>query len=575
MSHASDDPRGAGSRGTSRRRFLQLALGSSGLVLLAACQRNETPTSATTSATPSAKTAATTAPATAVPKSAPPAAAAATPVAAAATPTADRPVRGGTLTIGSRGEVEGLDPHKIAGGGVRVPAQAIYSLPTRVDVRGNLRGDLLEGWESSDAQNYVLRLRKGIKFQDGSELNAEGLKFNFERVKDPATGGIFASEMQGIESIEVVDVSTARVRLKEADAAFPARLADAGGWIVSPTAVKTWGDAFATAHPVGSGPFEFVEWMKDDHLTVKRFEGYWEKDESGQVLPYLDRIIFKPMTDLTVALAGVRAGNLDIIERILPSDLAKVKADPNLTYVEGPGTREVLWFNNSKPPFNNKALRQAVSWAIDRQAIHEAIFFNTGSIGQYVLPPESWAFDSSGKFYDRDPGQVKQKLTEAGQPNGFKFTTLCNNVTTDLLLAQAIKGQLAEVGIETEIVPIETNVNATRRGNGDYEASLSGLSTAVDPDLAMYKYLRTGQGINRSRYSNPKVDELLDKARGVTDQQARKEFYHQAQALILEDAPLAYLHMDADIKVMNKRVQGYLPSGDTYIQGLGRLWLKP
>jgi len=329
--------------------------------------------------------------------------------------------------------------------------------------------------------------------------------------------------------------------------------------------VKKWGEDFAT-HPVGTGPFEFVEWVKDDHLTLKRFENYWEKDAQGQQLPYLDGVTFKPLSDLTVMLTGLRTGSLDIIEAILPSDLATVRADSNLRVVEGPGNLQVVWFNNSKPPFDNKALRQAISSGIDRDGIEKALYFGTGTPGAYLLPPGNWALNPQGSFYTFDAAGAKAKLAEGGQPNGFTFQALVNNVTNDLQLAQAVQGQLAAFGVRMDIVPLESQVNADRRLSGDFIASFSNLTPTTDPDQYIYSYVRTGQGVNRARYSNPNVDALLDKARQSTDQATRKAAYVEAQQLILDDAPLMYTHLDADLKGVRARVQGMTPSIDGFVR---------
>lgn len=482
------------------------------------------------------------------------------------------PVRGGVINIGVRREAGELDIHKPTIGTTRQYARALYNALFAIDVKGQVTGELVDNWETPDSKTYTLKLRKGVKFHDGTDFNAESVKLNIERILDPATKAFYRSELNGVASVEVVDEYTVRLRLKAPDATLPGRLSDSAGWIVSPAAVKKWGDQFAT-HPVGTGPFELVEWVKDDHLTLKRFEGYWEKDEQGNQLPYLDGVFFRPIPDATVMLTSLRTGNLDLIESILPSDLATVKSDQNLAVVEGPGSLQVLWLNNEKPPFNNKALRQAVAWAIDQDGIQKAVYYGTGSPGKYLLPPDSWAFDSKGKFYSRDVAKVKEKLAEGGQPSGLKFTALVNNLTVDLQYSQAIKGQLAEVGIDMEIQPLVSTVNADRRLSGDFQGSFSNLTAAGDPDGSISRYVRTGAGVNRVRYSNTKVDGLLDKALEVTSQKERQTLYYQIQEMVLEDSPLVFIHHDSNLQTMNKKVQGFEPSADAFIR-LPRLWLK-
>jgi peptide/nickel transport system substrate-binding protein len=539
------------------------------LVGLVASACTATPTASPPQAAPTAGAAATTAPAAPAPATTAPAAAKPTsPPAAtapAATPPAAAPARGGQITIAVRREAGELDIHKPSIGTTRQYARALYNALFAVSVDGTVSGELVERWDTPDPRTYILHLRPGVTFHDGTPFNADAVKFNFDRIRDPAEKAFYRTQLDGIDAYEVVDPLTVKLSLAAPDGTLPARLSDGAGWMVSPAGVQKWGADFAT-HPVGTGPFEFVEWVKDDHLTLKRFDNYWEKDAQGQQLPYLDGLTFKPLTDLTVMLTGLRTGSLDIIEAILPSDLATVRADPNLRVVEGPGNLQVLWLNNSKPPFDTKALRQAVSWGFDRDGIEKALYFGTGTPGQYLLPPGNWAFNPQGSFYNLDVAQAKAKLAEGGQPNGFSFQALANNVTNDLQLAQAVQGQLANLGIKMDIVPLESAVNADRRLSGDFQASFSNLTPTTDPDQYMYSYVRTGQGVNRARYSNPKVDDLLDRARQSTDQAVRKALYVEAQQYILDDAPMAYTHLDADLKGVRSRVVGMAPSIDGFVR---------
>jgi peptide/nickel transport system substrate-binding protein len=482
----------------------------------------------------------------------------------------DKPKYGGTLTIGVRREAGELDIHKPSVGTTRQYARALYNALFRADLKGNITGELVDTWETPDPKTYVLHLRKGVKFHDGTDFNAEAVKFNFDRILAPATAAFYRTQLVGITTT-VVDEFTVKLTLATPDSTLPARLSDAAGWIVSPAGVQKWGADFAT-HPVGTGPFEFVEWVKDDHLTVKRFKDYWETDKDGNKLPYLDQLIFKPNTDVTVLFTSLRAGQMDIIETIQASDLPIAKADPGLAINEGPGNTVISWFNLVKPPFNNKALRQAVSYAIDYQGIHEGLSRGTGSPGQYFVDSNSWAYDPSGKFYKLDQTAAKTKLTEAGFPTGFSFTMLVNTVSSEVQLAEAIQGQLAQVGIKMTIQQNESSVNAARRASGDFESSLSPLPPQPDPDQRTYSNVVTGQGVNRGKYSNPQVDSLLNAARATTDQAQRADAYKKVQAIILDDAPVAFLHQDAALQPYRKRVKGVAPSVDAYIRVQG-LWV--
>lgn len=486
--------------------------------------------------------------------------------------TDDKPRYGGSLTIGVRREAGELDIHKPSVGTTRQYARALYNALFRVDVKGTVTGELVDTWETPDPTTYVFKLRQGITFHDGTPFDAEAVKFNLDRIKDPANGAFYRTQLDGIEKIEVVDPATVRLTLTAPDSTLPARLSDAAGWIVSPAAVQKWGDDFAT-HPVGTGPFEFVEWVKDDHLKLKRFANYWESDADGNKLPYLDELVFRPNTDVTVLFAALRSGEMDILETMQANDLAIAQEDANLEVNQGVGNTVISWFNLVKPPFDNKALRQAVSLAIDYEGIHEALYRGTGSPGQYFIDSTSWAFDPKGTFYTHDPAAAKAKLAEAGSPSGFTFTLLVNTVSSEVLLAEAMQAQLAEVGITMNIQQNESSVNAARRASGDFEASLSPLPPQPDPDQRTYSNLVTGQGVNRGKYSNPEVDRLLNAARASADQAARAAAYREAQAIVLDDAPVAFIHQDAALQPYRTRVHGFTPSIDTYIRVQG-LWVS-
>ena len=230
-------------------------------------------------------------------------------------------------------------------------------------------------------------------------------------------------------------------------------------------------------------------------------------------------------------------------------------------------------FNNRVPPFDDVHLRRAVSWALDRESIHKAIFFNLGSPKAYLSPPDHWAFNPNGPLYALDLAKSKAELAAANKANGFKFTLHVNNITIDTQLGQVIKAQLATAGIEVDLVTLEGPVAAARRISGDYEASMSQQPPAADPDQDVGLSARSTGTSNSMGYNNPKVDALLDQARAAIKQEERAPLYFQIQQILFDDAPSAYVHRDADLKVLRADVQGYPTPFDGYIR-VPRLWRK-
>jgi peptide/nickel transport system substrate-binding protein len=481
---------------------------------------------------------------------------------------AQEPQPGGALRVGLQGDFTTLDPHMSTSAVDRDVYYQLYNTLVALDPKLNIVPELAESWEQPDPLAYVFRLRKGVKFHDGTDFNADVVRWNVERMVDPATGSIRRSELGNIKSVDVLDSHTVRVNLKEPDAALLATLTDRAGVMVSRAAVERHGKDFAR-NPVGTGPFQFVEWVKDDHLTVKRFPGYWKKG-----FPHLDEIVYKPIPDHTVKLTALRTGALDLIDELPPKDVAPLKSNPKLRVIEtsGLGYRR-MELNTTRPPFNAKALRQAVAWAVNREAIHRAVFFALGAPAQGPIPPRSWAHEALAGYGNApDPAKVKQKLTEGGQPGGFKFTLSIVNTPVAQKQAQIIQENLKRVGIDMEIALLEIGAWIEKRKAGQFDAAESLWSGRPDPDGNMFSHLTTGGANNWGKYSNPKVDDLLHLARSSSNQAERKRFYTEAVQLLIDDSPLVFLHHDAWTKAWDERVHGYVEIPDGRMR-LERVWL--
>ncbi len=287
-------------------------------------------------------------------------------------PAVEKPQRGGTLVYAIRGEAGELDPAQVTTGMTMFYGQFMFNTLLEIDSAGQVRPGLAESWSYPDPKTLVLNLRKGVKFHDGTDFNAEAVKFNIGRmIGNPATDPYQAGPQYGrtlladVKSVDVIDNYTVKFNLGTPQAALLGNLTiNAAAAMFSPTAVKKW-DKDTVNHPVGTGPFEFVEWVKGDHLTVKRFDGYWRKDEYGDQLPYLDGVIVKPIPDTSVALTNLRTGNVDMINELEPAQIPLLEADKNLKTAQWGGNALYVMLKNALPPFENKALRQAVAWAID------------------------------------------------------------------------------------------------------------------------------------------------------------------------------------------------------------------
>ncbi|HET9014535.1 MAG TPA: ABC transporter substrate-binding protein [Thermomicrobiaceae bacterium] len=555
----------------SRRRLLWgagLSAGAAGLSLaLAACGGSST--TPTTSTSGGASTSTTTSSSSSSGGS--------TPAAASTTaPSAGAIKKGGTLTAAQTNENATLDPLTSGFVSERQAYYNMYDSLVAIDTHLTIIPDLADSWEvSTDGKTYTFKLHQGVKFHDGTDFNADAVKFNLMRyVTDPKSARV--GEVNFITSVDSVDANTAKVNMKAAFAPFLANLVDRAGMMLSPTAVQKGGADFSRK-PVGAGTgaFMFVEWINNDHLTLKKNPNYWKKDSSGNPLPYLDQLIFKPITDTTVLLTNVETGTIDATYAIAPKDVAGAKTNSSIVLRTAPGLSfDAFEFNTSQPPFNKKELRQAVAEALDRSQISKTIYYGIEQVGYGPIPPSSWAFDPTLQPWTGSVDKAKQYLSSGGQPNGFTFDYKLgagNPVTLQLL--QLVKDQVAKAGITLNITQEDAPTIQSEAQKGNYQATGYGWSGRIDPDGNIYNFFHTGGGLNQTKYSNPQVDKLLDQTREASDQAQRKTLFQQAQKLIVEDAPMAWWGFAPAYLLTRPTVQGMQIYAD-YIMRFHTAWLK-
>ncbi|WP_159711320.1 ABC transporter substrate-binding protein [Geminicoccus flavidas] len=427
---------------------------------------------------------------------------------------------------------------------------------------------LAESWTIfEDGRVYEFKLRQGVTFHDGTPFDAEAVRFNFERMLDenhPAAGtGPFplAFFFSAVDKVEAVDPQTVRFTLKEAFAPFLSNLAYPTGLIVSPSAVTEKGQDYAR-NPVGTGPFRFVEWVGGQQVTIERNPDYWGEPAR------LQTVVFRPIADANTRAAEMLAGGIDVMVEVPPDALGQFSGgDFQIHEQAGPH----LWFlilNTREGPLKDKRVRQAVNYAIDKQAIADNILQGTAVPAKGPIAPAfEWAYDPAIEGYPHDPDKAKALLAEAGA-EGAKLTFYVAESGSGMLdpvaIGTAIQADLAKVGLEAEIQTYEwntylANVNA---GLGD-KADMAEMAWMTnDPDTLPYLTLRTDAlpengGFNSGYYSNPELDRILDEARRESDQGKRGELYRQAQRIIVEDAPWAFIAHWQQNAVTTAAVQGF------------------
>ena len=474
------------------------------------------------------------------------------------------------LVVGQIAEPKSLDPSTVtAVNDFRILMNLYDGLVRYKDGTLEVEPALAESWTiSDDGLTYSFTLRDGIAFHDGSPLNAEAVKFTFDRMLDenhphhdtgPFPLSFFFS---AIESVEAKDDTTVVFTLKEPYAPFLSNLAYPTGLIVSPAAVEQHSKDFGR-NPSGTGPFRFAEWESNAKVVAVRNDDYW----GGA--PSLEAVVFRPITDANTRVAEMLSGGIDLMVEVPPDNVATFSDGAAYTVHEQAGPH--VWFlilNAKEGPFADKRVRQAVNYAIDKQSMVENVLQGTAEVAAGPTPPAfAWAYNKSLQPYPHDPDKARQLIKEAGA-EGAKLTFYVTEGGSGMLdpvpMGTAIQADLAKVGFDVEIETYEWNtflgkVNPGLEGKADM-AEMAWMTN--DPDTLPYLALRTGAfpdkgGFNSGYYSNPKVDELLEAARRSTDQVERARLYKAMQEIVQDDAPWAFIANWKQNAVTSDRVSDF------------------
>ncbi len=507
-----------------------------------------------------------------------PAAAATKPAVPAATPTPTVQVkRGGTLRFILGNDVPTFDSHLCKGG--NTPHQMIFDMlvywrQNKDGVWGPVPG-IAESFEQKDKE-ITFKLHKGIKYHDGTALDAASVKWNLERAAFNKKSRL-RSSLETVEGVDVVDASTVKVRLKVPDASFISFITDApdtrADMLSKDYMDKVGEDAFGLK-PVGSGPMQFVEWVSGDRVTVKKFDGYWDKGADGQPLPYLDGINYRVIVDDSVKFAELKAGTADWIAGVHPKDAAAVKANPEFVYLDADWKPDsaIVTFNMESGPFaQNKPLRQAVAWGIDRDSVAKTLGFGLGKPAKHQLLPGTIGYDPSLPYYSYDPAKAKQLVQQSGLPAPVEVKAMVHNRAVDTQAAQVYKQMLDQVGFNVILEIAERTANIKKREAGLYEFTFLNQSHSADPDEQFSLPYSCGSTGNFARYCNKELDKCLLDARSTYDVKQRSDLYKKCQMIMYEDLPMAWI-WDKPTNVAHiKKLQGYV--NDWWLKELRWVWL--
>ena len=471
-----------------------------------------------------------------------------------------------TLRIGLLDDPDLLDP---APGKSFVGRIVFQSMCDKlVDISPDLKivPRLALSWETTeDGKVLTFKLRDGVTFQDGEPFNAAAVKYNIERDKTMPES-IRKAELASVDTVEVIDPLTVRFNLKKPDSTLLAALTDRSGMMVAPEAAKQAGAKFGL-NPVCSGPYKFVERVQQDHITLARDPNYWNAKAFS-----FEKIVFRTIPDSTARLASLRSGDLDIAERVEPTDVKELEAQKGFKVfsVVSLGyqglTINVANGPASKAPIGqDKRIRQALSLAIDRQGLVDAAFDGQFVPAGQAVPPVSPYYSDKFPPPARDLDKAKALLKAAGVEHpvlNLRYTTSSRGQKVN----EIIQAMAAEAGFDVKLVSTEFATQMKVQTDGDFEGSQIGWSGRPDPDGNIYSFYVCGGGLNDSHYCNHDVDKILGDARLTTDVAARKALYEKFNAIALDELPIIYLYFEKWIWGVTAKLQGFTPYPDGMIR---------
>ncbi|ODP33808.1 ABC transporter substrate-binding protein [Pandoraea sp. ISTKB] len=430
--------------------------------------------------------------------------------------------------------------------------------------------DLAESWTTSpDGKVWTFALRPNVKFQDGTPLNADAIKFNLDRIRDPKLGSPNRSYYSDIQSVQAISELVVQISTKHPSPTLLEILADGWSAISSPTAIKKYGRGYGH-HPVGTGPYKFTRWMPNDRAVIERNPAYFGAS------PIPDKLIFRPVPEDSARVVELQTGNADVAGNLSPESAAAVKDNPKVELLRTPGSFQVFFeMNVTKPPFNDVRMRRAVNLAIDRQAIVDKLLLGYGKV-----PTSPFAPGVQGrrtfKPFAYDPQTAKQLIREV-YPNGYPgvvvIWTTAGRYTKDREVSEVVQSYLNAVGLKTEFKVWEwasyqkTLYRAqpgTGTGHGTDDANLWLLGTGItSADIRLRRKLKTGDPSNLTGYSNAQVDRLLDLAASEMNQDKRMRYYGDIQRIVWDEDPASIPLFDQEqVFGLRKNLKGLVVFDD-------------
>lgn len=464
---------------------------------------------------------------------------------------------GGTLVAAIAGEPDQLDPHNTSAYFSFQVLENVFDTLVEPDANLEMQPALAESWEVSEDQlTWTFDLREGVTFHDGSEFTAEDVVYSYNRIIDNELGNAY--RFGAVESIEAPDESTVVINVASPS---PNLLSSIGGFkgmaIVSEENVES---GEIQNNPIGTGPFSLESYASGDSIMLKSNPDYW----GGA--PEIGGITFRFISEGTTALAGLTSGDVDWTDSIPPQQVASLEADEQVEVGKVPSSD--YWYiamNQDHEPFGDVRVRQAVAYALDREAITQAATFGNATVNQLAIPEQSVWYTEYSK-YSQDLDQARALLEEAGVEDLTMSMMVTTQYPQTVTAAQVIASQLAEIGITLEIRTLDFATWLDEQAQGNFDSLMLGWLGNIDPDDFYYNQHHSEGSSNAQGYSNPEVDALLEAGRTETDTEERQAIYDEAAAMIADDASYIYLYNPDVVQAWNPDVEGYEARSDRAIR---------
>ena len=482
---------------------------------------------------------------------------------------------GGTLTIGLAEDPDALDPtlaRTFVGRMVFLHmCEKLYDLNAKLEIVPQLAASLPT--LSADKKSMTIRIRRGVRFNDGTPLTAQAVKASLDRHRT-LRGSARASEISGVSSVDVVGSSAVRLQLTSRFSPLTAQLADRAGMIMSPKQLDALGDRFAS-NPVCVGAFRFVSRTAGDRIVLAKSPFYYARNKVK-----LDQLVFRIITDTGARAANLRSHDIDVLDRIASTDLPAIQRDQSLRVLKATSigyqgvSINVGNKNGIGKPFENlgtalaskQFVRQAFELSLDRKVINRVVFGGTVVPGCLPVPPGSPYYDPKIKCPGRDLKRARELIAKSGVETPVRVRLMIGTDQVAARLGQVLQSMAGEAGFRIELQPTEFVTALRRQDQGNYDSFAVGWSGRVDPDGNVYQFVHSKGSLNNLGWSSPRMDLLLDNARKAASQAARKKLYSSAFKVLRSQLPLIYLWHPVNRHGVSKTVTGVQTFGDGLIR---------